>query len=167
MNCRPLRSTFAHPLVIAAVGLLALNDHVLKRLWPSWLTGKLSDVVGLVVFPLLFATVVEGLLPLSRRRPAAVLMVSIWATVMGFAAVQLHPWFTELYRVGLGWLQYPFRALFDASAVPLPVVTTPDPTDLVALPAVLLAWKLGMRAVGCTMGPTGDRPSPAPTPVVD
>jgi hypothetical protein len=45
-----------HPLTLASIGLLLLNDHVLKTATPSALTGKLSDftpqahVVRLVVF---------------------------------------------------------------------------------------------------------------------
>ena len=35
--------------------LLALNDHVLKQAWPGWVTGKLSDVAGLVVAPAVLA----------------------------------------------------------------------------------------------------------------
>lgn len=37
------------PFFLGAVGLLALNDHVLKQRWPSWWTGKLSDVAGVIV----------------------------------------------------------------------------------------------------------------------
>jgi len=41
------------PLVLASLGLWALNDHVLKEAFSSWWTGKLSDVTSLIVFPLL------------------------------------------------------------------------------------------------------------------
>ncbi|MBN2007155.1 MAG: hypothetical protein JXA21_27640, partial [Anaerolineae bacterium] len=50
-----------HPLCWLAVGLLLLNDHVLKRAAPSALTGKLSDFAGLFFFPFL-AAAVAGLL---------------------------------------------------------------------------------------------------------
>ena len=42
-----------HPLALAALVLLILNDHLLKDLAPGPLTGKLSDVAGLVVLPLI------------------------------------------------------------------------------------------------------------------
>jgi hypothetical protein len=49
---RRRRSTLAYalacladPLTLAAIGLLLLNDHVLKPTIPSWLTGKLSDIL--------------------------------------------------------------------------------------------------------------------------
>lgn len=37
------------PWFLGAVALLALNDHVLKYVWPGFITGKLSDFAGLVV----------------------------------------------------------------------------------------------------------------------
>ncbi|MBN1584730.1 MAG: hypothetical protein JXA89_28750 [Anaerolineae bacterium] len=39
------------PPAIAAIGLLLLNDHVLKAAVPSWWTGKLSDLAGLYFSP--------------------------------------------------------------------------------------------------------------------
>jgi hypothetical protein len=43
------------PVFIAVLGLLLLNDFLLKRLFHNWLTGKLSDFSGLFIFPLLFS----------------------------------------------------------------------------------------------------------------
>ncbi len=40
-----------HPATIAATVLLIANDHLLKRAWPGPVTGKLSDVAGLVLAP--------------------------------------------------------------------------------------------------------------------
>jgi hypothetical protein len=37
------------PAVLAAVGVLALNDHVFKHRVPGWRTGNLSDVAGVAV----------------------------------------------------------------------------------------------------------------------
>ena len=42
-----------HPLVLAGLALLILNDHVWKAAHGTWWTGKPSDVAGLAVFPLL------------------------------------------------------------------------------------------------------------------
>ena len=39
------------PLFILALGLLLLNDFYLKYEFPNFLTGKLSDVAGLFLFP--------------------------------------------------------------------------------------------------------------------
>jgi hypothetical protein len=38
------------PLLLLAVGVLLLNDFVLKAAFHDWLTGKLSDVAGLAAF---------------------------------------------------------------------------------------------------------------------
>jgi hypothetical protein len=38
------------PLLLLAVGVLLLNDFVLKVAFHNWLTGKLSDVAGLAAF---------------------------------------------------------------------------------------------------------------------
>lgn len=37
---------------LTALGILLLNDHVLKAAYPGWLTGKLSDFAGLYVMAL-------------------------------------------------------------------------------------------------------------------
>jgi hypothetical protein len=39
------------PVAALCLVLLVLNDHLLKQAWPGWVTGKLSDVVGLVAGP--------------------------------------------------------------------------------------------------------------------
>ena len=57
----------AHPGSVLALVVLVLNDHVLKQAWPGPVTGKLSDVAGLVVAPLLLA----GPRSARRRTPAA------------------------------------------------------------------------------------------------
>ena len=48
-------SALTHPVTVAALGVLLLNDMVLKALWPqAWLTGKLSDLAWVMfALPLL------------------------------------------------------------------------------------------------------------------
>lgn len=42
---RPLgHGSVGHPLVLAAALLILINDFVLHRFAPVWLTGKLADV---------------------------------------------------------------------------------------------------------------------------
>ncbi len=77
----------------------------------------------------------------SRR----VLIGCIIATGVVFAGVKTCPWMAELYRWGLGLLQWPVRALW---GLPLrPVELHMDPTDLLALPALGLAFWVGSRRV--------------------
>ncbi len=121
------------------MALLIVNDHWLKALFPGFVTGKLSDFAGLAFFPLLVRAV--WALPTGRAGPR-VLPVACLLTALGFAAVKTLPPFHDAYEVGLGWLQFPFRALFGATT-PARTHLVMDPTDLVALPAVALAWWWG------------------------
>lgn len=147
---RPSRSdAFRHPAVLAAVVLLALNDQVLKARCPSWLTGKLSDVAGLAFFPLLLAALVAPVAPRCghRRLVAGCLL----ATGLVFAAVKCVPAATDVYRVGLGLLQWPLRALVSLAhgapvLPPAPVFAVTDPSDLLALPAMSLSWWVARRS---------------------
>ena len=77
-----MRKAFAwlgHPVTVAAVVVLLVNDHVLKAAYPGWVTGKLSDVAGLVVLPPVLS--VLGL----RRLP------SVAVTGLGFTVVKVFP----------------------------------------------------------------------------
>src|SRR5690242_20127817 len=59
-----------HPLPLAAVAVLAINDHLLKGagVLPGWLTGKLSDIAGLFFFPLLLTALARGAWKLAAKR---------------------------------------------------------------------------------------------------
>jgi hypothetical protein len=48
-----------HPVPLFALATLILNDHVLKQRYPGWVTGKLSDVAGMVFFPLLLLAFID------------------------------------------------------------------------------------------------------------
>ncbi len=75
-----------HPLWWVALGLLALNDHALKPmgLLPGWLTGKLSDVAGLVVAPVMLAAML-------RTRTVAARAGAFAAVTLAFAAMKVSP----------------------------------------------------------------------------
>lgn len=142
-----------HPLPLCAIGVLVLNDHLFKAAFPGLLTGKLSDFAGLAFFPLFLQAGWEALQSL-RARPAVpsrrALIVAVVATAVVFALVKVWHLAGELYRWGLGLLQWPVRALaalLSGRTTPglAPVVLVRDPTDLIALPAVLLALAAGRR----------------------
>lgn len=139
-----------HPVPLLAIGVLVVNDHVLKAAWGNDLTGKLSDVAGLLFFPLLLQGLIEvighrgGELRPSRR----LLVGCAVATAAVFSAIQVIEPAADAYRFGLGALQWPFRALASlASGGGLPPVRpvslTPDPTDLWTVPAVIGAVAAG------------------------
>jgi len=120
---RPDRALL-HPLWWCALALLLVNDHFLKGAGalPAALTGKLSDVAGLIVAPVLLAAIVR-----ARSRLALACCFGAVATV--FAAINLAPAAaTGLERLtahlGFGWRVWC------------------DPTDLLALPALALGWRL-------------------------
>ncbi|MBT3223204.1 MAG: hypothetical protein HN348_29370 [Proteobacteria bacterium] len=144
-----------HPVPVIAVALLLLNDHWLKAAHPSWMTGKLSDVAGMVFFPLMLQALWEMVASRfqSPFKPSKkVLLWCVVLTALVFGSIQLFPWAADGYRWGLGMIQWPFwaaRALVSGSGVPAlaPVAHVADPTDLVALPGVLIAWWTGKRRI--------------------
>lgn len=119
-----------HPLWWGALVVLIVNDHVLKAsgLFPGWLTGKLSDVAGLVVAPVLVAALVS----VRRRR-------GVWASIAVIGA-----WFALVNTV---------PAVARACEMLTALVGVPwklwcDPTDLLALPALGASAWLMLRTAG-------------------
>ena len=103
----PARGPFSAP-ALGALGVLVLNDHVLKLACPSWITGKASDVAGLFLFPILVGA-------FGGARSKAVATLAALAGGVFFALCKLSP---------------------DACAFVTEHLarTTADPSDLVALP---------------------------------
>jgi hypothetical protein len=142
-----------HPVALGGLLLLLLNDHVLKAAWPGIVTGKLSDCAGLVLAPLVVQASWEvGRWTLGRSwgpsRRVAVVAAAIVG--IGFAAAKTVSLAADFYRAGLGILQWPIAALASVAASGTlpdlrPVAFVRDPTDLVALPALLLPIAIGWR----------------------
>lgn len=146
---RPHADRLLHPLMLGALTLWLLNDHVLKAHFAAaWWTGKLSDVAGMVVFPCFIAALLE-LTSLQRRISSrALLMLSIALTTLAFSMVKLTPQGAWLYQTGLGLAQWPWHAsrawLHDQALPNLRLVhLTMDPTDLWTLPFALAGLLLG------------------------
>lgn len=132
-----------HPALVVALGVWALNDHVLKAAFHAEWTGKLSDVASLVAFPLLAAGAMALLRgrELGRHEWPAVLAWSL-ATGLVMATINTLPSAAWAYRHGLGlalWLAH------GADGAVRPVRLWMDPTDLFTLPALLvpiaIAWR--------------------------
>jgi hypothetical protein len=144
-----------HPVVLVALVGLILNDQLLKAIWPGLVTGKLSDVAGLIVAPLALQAgweVVSWVLGRWHGPSRKVLAMSIILVGLGFAAVQLWEPATDAYRWGLGAAQWPFRVVAAAlTGAPwpsvAPVIATGDTEDLVALPTLAITWWLGRRRI--------------------
>ena len=108
-----------HPAWLLSLGVLVLNDHVLKAALHSPLTGKLSDFAGLVVAPALLAAV----LGVRTLRGWWLAHLAVGAV---FTALQLSPavagaWSALFAVLGLSWH------------------TVCDPTDLLALPMLVVS----------------------------
>jgi hypothetical protein len=159
------RSPLLHPIAIGALALLVVNDHVLKAAWPGLVTGKASDVAGLVLVPLLsveLARLLAGgrLPPRARAQVAAAAALLIAAT---FVAVKLHPVANEAYAILLGLIQWPGALVGNLLAgAPLATAgrapTVLDSGDLIALPAAAVGWWLAAgngsrRAIRWRPGP--------------
>lgn len=96
-----------HPVFTGSVALLAVNDHVLKARWPGLVTGKLSDIAGVIMVAVAF-TAVTGRATLSTRLTAvAFTLLKTWPPVATLAAPLLGG------------------------------ITRTDPTDLIALLALI------------------------------
>ena len=55
-----LAGVFVHPLTCLFIAGWLVNDHFLKAMYGTAITGKLSDVFGLAVFPLLVAAILPA-----------------------------------------------------------------------------------------------------------
>ena len=153
-ECGPdaaLGDALRHPLIIGLLLLWALNDHVFKDQFGNQLTGKLSDVAGLAVFPLMLLSAYEISCALLKREPRLrtwVLWSSLLATGAFMVGINLsEPW-ARVYTYGLSVAQWPFQAtwsLFTGGPIPqlATLTVTMDPTDLWTLPALSIAWWVG------------------------
>lgn len=113
---RPERA-LVHPLWVGALWILILNDQVLKgsKILPGWLTGKLSDFAGFLIFPTLVAVLLR-----ARRRSDLLLCHAAAAALL--LLLELSPGFCGLLAATFGWRLWP------------------DPTDLVALVSIVVSW---------------------------
>ncbi|WP_437672166.1 hypothetical protein [Sorangium sp. So ce131] len=117
-----------HPLFLGALALLVVNDHLLKGagLLPGALTGKLSDLAGLVVAPVLAAALVNARTSRGRALAFAAVVAPFAAIKLSAAAAQLLVGLVGL--AGITWRIWQ------------------DPTDLAALVVLVPAWRLSARA---------------------
>ena len=131
-----------------ALATLVVNDVWLKGRGPGWVTGKLSDFAGLFLLPIVLVSLVE----VARRfrgprwQATSRLIAAIcWVVAVGFALVKTLPLVASTYALGIGILRWPVLALNALASGQAPVGPTPievivDPTDIVALVVVPLAY---------------------------
>ncbi len=158
----------SRPATLAVMAVLLLNDHLLRRLWPSWWTGKLGDFAWLYFMSFAAAVLFAGLLP-RRIAPTRRAKLTAWlafGTIGGvFSLAKTLPVFHA-------WLVGSLGALLG-----FPIGWQRDPTDLIALVSLATAWVVWRRAwrplpngvqgqVGYKNLEVGSRvpPSPRPSP---
>jgi hypothetical protein len=119
-----------HPATLLSILLLLINDHVLKIVNPSWLTGKLSDFVGLFFFPFIVAAGLSILLSRFDLKPRLIGQVAFAFVAMWFFFLKTFPYINSL------------TSQFASSIVGFPTQFILDWTDLIGLIAMLPAWKI-------------------------
>lgn len=139
-----------HPVALSSLAVLVLNDHLLKGVAPGWLTGKLSDVAGLVFLPFLIVATVDAI---RRRRPPGILAAAVTAsaTAVVFAAIKLLDPVRSFAAEVAGVLRAPLdagSALAAGTALPSvsPAAIVADPSDVVAVVACAAIVLVARRA---------------------
>lgn len=146
--------TLQHPIAVTALVVLVFNDHWLKQHHPSWLSGKLSDVAGLVLLPLWLEVVLR--LGGAPQRPERVRSLAVLCSLVVFSAMQLLDSVNVAYGWGLAAAQWPARALWSLlSDTPQPalhpVTSFADAEDLLTLPALGLTRWIPIVSDDCTV----------------
>ncbi len=134
---------FFHPISLSMLALLIINDWLIKS--SDWahtptgnlLAGKLSDVAGLVFFPLLLTAALDGLLYGLYKMGASIdftlrpkkIAATLFLTAFAFTSIKLIP---ELHHLAIRCF-----ALFGIKAQIMM-----DASDLIALPALLISWRI-------------------------
>ncbi len=130
------------PIALGAVLLLLVNDWVLKRSGPALLAGKLSDLAGLACAPLIATAAFDVALWAAARLGAPVdFSLRRWKVAAAVGAIGLS---FSAVKLSAGAAHALERA---AAAVGLTWRITPDPSDLIALPALALAVWLARREI--------------------
>lgn len=146
-----------NPWVGVALIVLVVNDHVLKARFGGVVTGKLSDVAGVFVLPLLTLALVEVAryaLRLRWRSDRRDVLIHVAVVGIGFAAVKTIPAVDRAYEYIVGLL----RTIVSFSAEPVtPILVYPDATDLLVLPVLV-----GTYAVAISRAASPRRGTPAP-----
>ncbi|HSD84881.1 MAG TPA: hypothetical protein VLG46_13525 [Anaerolineae bacterium] len=130
MNTLAFRRTLlsvSHPLSIAAIIVVLLNDHWWRRVAPSWFTGKIGDFAWLIFAPFLLAALLAWVFPRRERLVGYASIIGV-GLIFGLAKTvpAFHALTIDVLELLTGW----------------PNILRMDPTDLIALPALLIAWRI-------------------------
>lgn len=131
---RTALNLLAHPASLTAMAVMLLNDLILRRLVPSWWTGKLSDVAYLFFMPFVAAALLAWLVPgQGEQHERRVRRLAFAGVALAFTLGKLHP---AINSAAGDLIQ---------SLLGISVRIVADPTDLLTLPVLGLAWLLWSR----------------------
>jgi hypothetical protein len=143
------------PVPLIAILILVANDHWFKSMWPGVVTGKLSDIAGLAFFPFVPLGFWELALWAARRwrgPRTTPLMFATAITAVGFVLVKT----TAVGAMAFGtaesfgqWLPVALIGVFSGHrpAIGDAAPVARDISDLLALPALLLALNVGLARI--------------------
>lgn len=122
-----------HPSLLFSVTMLGINDHFMKRQFPGFLTGKISDFAGLYFFSFSVALAISLLPSRIEKNPQLVDRISILFVGTFFIGIKTNPLVNHQVSAILSMLTgWPTGILI-------------DPTDLIALVSLYPAWRLWAR----------------------
>ncbi len=128
-------SCLRNPVTLFSITLLLVNDHVFKIVAPSWLTGKLSDFAGLFFFPFVLAALLGLALDRLHLPARCTGVLAFGITAIWFTFIKLAP---PANASTIQVLDY---------ILGTPVQIVLDPSDLIALPILIPAWRLWLSAM--------------------
>ncbi len=126
------QTALMHPVTLAAVGLLLVNDLVFKALWSSpWTTGKLSDLAWVVfacpLLAFLLSLARSAVVPRTRWAERAVFLTAYVGLPLLYACFNTFDSVHNLISTSLALISGRLAG------------TTPDPTDSLVIPLGLAA----------------------------
>ena len=123
--------SLTHPLSIACILLLLLNDHWLRHNYPSWLSGKLGDFTWLLFAPFITAMLFALIIPRKTENRSNIIGIASIAFIgLWFATAKTIPaihWLTTETLYAIVGYRGTLRM---------------DVTDLLTLPALFLSWHI-------------------------
>lgn len=125
---------------LAAVALLLINDHVLKAAFRGAITGKLSDFAGCFFLPLFVSALLAEVTSWPWQRRVA---LGAGVTLALFVPIKLFPFAAGSVARAVEFVSLPLG--LGAQRI------TVDPTDLLAVPMVLLAALYARKVNPCAV----------------
>jgi len=114
---------------IFSVSLFAANNYYLKYHYHNWITGKLSDVLLCFFLSLFISVILAIVTPWSLKR--RILYGSLLTTII-YSLVKTSTTASDWLNAGLSFLT--------KGAGVGPSINIADPTDLIALPFIVISY---------------------------